>query len=239
MKLLITSLALSISLQAFASPINFNESNMNEINQIEVYEVNEDNNLVELPKGDLSELAAFPRKRPIKAGIGDTIMIGRQLIAFGKEIYKIIEAGKPVVTIGETTPVSVLPKNELGVNISAFDLENWKMPKAKKYRVIAKNGFGSTMISFEFMLIFSYGGSYEGAGAYIAGAEVSATEVQVGWGYNLDANFKVQSIVNQGTKESPVAAAVLQIGYTMKTVLKETKSVKKFMINGNGQVRAY
>jgi hypothetical protein len=239
MKLLITSLALSISLQAFASPINFNESNMNEINQIEVYEVNEDNNLVELPKGDLSELAAFPRKRPIKAGIGDTIMIGRQLIAFGKEIYKIIEAGKPVVTIGETTPVSVLPKNELGVNINAFDLENWKMPKAKKYRVIAKNGFGSTMISFEFMLIFSYGGSYEGAGAYIAGAEVSATEVQVGWGYNLDANFKVQSIVNQGTKESPVAAAVLQIGYTMKTVLKETKSVKKFMINGNGQVRAY
>jgi hypothetical protein len=239
MKLLITSLALSISLQAFASPVYFNESNMNEIDHIEVFEVNEDNNLVVLPRGDFSELAAFPRKRPIKGGIGETIMIGRELIAFGKEIYKIIEAGKPVVTIGDTTPVSILPKNELGTSISAFDLENWKMPRVKKYKVVAKNGFGSTMISFEFMLIFSYGGSYEGSGAYIAGAEVSATEVQVGWGYNLDANFKVQSIVNQGTKESPVAAAILQIGYTMKTILKETRSVKKFMVNGNGQVKAY
>ncbi len=239
MKLMIASLALSISLQTIASPINLNVSDMNEINQIEVYEVNEDNNLVVLPNADISELDGFVARKPMKGGIGDTIMIGRQLIAFGKEVYKIIEAGKPVVTIGDTTPVSILPKNERGVNISAFDLENWQMPKAKKYKVIAKNGFGSTMIAFEFMVIFSYGGSYDGAGAYIAGAEVSATEVQVGWGYNLDANFKVQSIVNQGTTEDPIAAAVLQISYTMKTVLKETKSTKKFMINGKGQIRAY
>lgn len=239
MKLLITSLALSISFQVFAGQVTSFETDLNEISEVEIYEVNEDHNLVVVPSNDISELEGFIARKPIKGGIGDTIMVGRQLIAFGKEIYEIIEAGKPVVSIGETTPVSVLPKNDLGVNISAFDLENWKMPKTKKYKVVAKNGFGSTMISFEFMLIFSYGGSYQGAGAYITGAEISATEVKVGWGYNLDANFKVQSIVNQGTTSNPIAAAVLQISYTMKTVLKETKSVKKFMINGNGQVRAY
>jgi hypothetical protein len=222
---------MTISFQAFSSDFD-------QIQSIEVYEVNEDNNLVVLNTSNVDDLQGQEVRKPNK-GIGNALMVGRELIAFGKEIYKIIEAGKPVVSVGELTPVSILPKNELGVRISSFDLEGWKEPRAKKYRVVAKNGFGYNMISFEFMIMFSYGGSYDGKGAFIADAEISATDVEVSWGYNLAADFKVKSILNQGSKENPVAATVLQISYTMKTVLKETKSTKKFLVNGLGKIRAY
>jgi hypothetical protein len=171
--------------------------------------------------------------------VGEYIAIGREIIAFGKEVYAIIEAGKPVVNVGEAVPLSILPRDKNGEMVDAFQLENWKMPAAKKYRVTAKNLYGMQTIKFEFLMIFTYGGQYRGKGAYITGAEVSPTEVEVAWGYNLDASFKVQSISNQGTSTSPVAAAVIQINYTIKTILKESRSAMKFMINGNGQSQAY
>jgi len=40
--------------------------------------------------------------------LGDIIATTRQIIAFGKEIYKIVEAGKPVINT-EHAPISVLP----------------------------------------------------------------------------------------------------------------------------------
>ena len=60
------------------------------------------------------------------------------------------------------------------------------------------------------MLIYTYGGSYDGKGAYITGAEVVPTDVNVAWGYNLGASMKVKSIFNQGSRENPVAAAILE-----------------------------
>lgn len=195
---------------------------------------------VKLPQATLAPMEGqVSKSHKSNKSVGEVLMTARQLIAFGKEVYKIIEAGKPVVNTGTATPISVLPKSEKGNYIDAFDLENWKMPKSQKFRVVAKNGFGMKTITFEFMLIFTYGGSYEGKGAYITGAEVATTKVDVAWGYTLDADFKVQSIVNQGSTENPVAAAVLQIDYQMSTVLKDSRTSKKFMINGLGQVRGY
>ena len=238
MKKLLVTMTLCFSSLVFADTIQDLENDFFEIKEVEVFEVAEDNNLVELRNYNSSEIAHYTKIK-YRKNIGQTLMVARDLIAFGKEIYKIIEAGKPVVNIGEVTPVSVLPRGENGTQVDTFDLEGWKMPKSKKFKVVAKNGFGMSMVSFEFMLLFTYGGQYNGKGAYLTGAEITATDVQVGWGYNLDANFKVQSMTNQGTRQNPIAAAVLQITYKMKTLVKETQSTKKFMINGNGFIRAY
>ncbi|MEX0799566.1 MAG: hypothetical protein WD025_08975, partial [Bacteriovoracaceae bacterium] len=145
---------------------------------------------------------------------------------------------KPVVTI-ESTPVSVLPRDAKGEYVDPFHLTNWSAPKVKKYKVVAKNYMGMKPVSFEFMLIFSYGGKYGGKGVYLTGAQIKPTDVQVGWGYNLDANFQVQSVVNQGSAENPVAGAVLMIDYTIKTVLKESKHNRTFFVNGRGKTQAY
>lgn len=241
MRLLLLCAALSFSQVSLATDVYSDEYNT--ISEVEMVEVVVDalGNEIEkkMPTADLKPMKGEVLKGNKSGGIGEVIMVTKEIIALGKEIYKIIEAGKPVVNIGDTTPISVLPRDEKGEAIDAFYLENWKMPKARKYKVICKNGFGMKTISFEFMLLFTYGGSYNGKGAYITGAEVASTDVQVAWGYSLDANFKVQSIVNQGTTANPIAAAVLQIDYKIATVLKESRSSKKFMINGLGQSQAY
>lgn len=184
------------------------------------------------------EVLMSEAKKNRNKGLGEIIMATKQLIALGKEIYKIIEAGKPVVTV-ESTPVSVLPRDEKGEYVDAMYLSNWKMPKAKKFKVAAKNYLGMTPVSFEFMLIYTYGGNYNGKGAYLTGTQIKPTTVDVSWGYTVDATFKVQSIVNQGSSEAPVAGAVLMIDYTIKTVLKESRNSRTFFVNGNGQAQAY
>jgi hypothetical protein len=240
---LVATLILSLlTLNAFATDVYSDEYNT--IESVEMFEVHEDALGYEVTKKVENGNLVVPANSQVNTnnksgGIGQYIMVAKEIIAFGKEVYKIIEAGKPVVNVGESVPLSILPKDEKGQMVDAFMLENWKMPKTQKYRVRAKNGFGMTTISFDFMLIYTYGGKYNGKGAYITGAEVAPTQVDVAWGYNLDAQMKVKSIFNQGTSESPVAAAVLEINYTIKTVLKESRSTKKFMVNGLGQSQGY
>ena len=239
MKFIITLALFTLTLSSFASVDVYSDS-YNTIKSVEMVEVVTDVFGNEVEQKMISNPFQTPKSqlRSTK-GLGEVIMATKEIIALGKEIYKIIEAGKPVVTIGENKPLSVLPRDEKGNYIDAFDLERWQMPKARKYRVIAKNGFGMKTISFDFMLIFTYGGQYNGKGAYITGAEVASVDVNVAWGYELDARFKVQSIFNQGTKSNPIAAAVLQIDYKISTVLKESRSSRKFMINGLGQTQSY
>jgi hypothetical protein len=169
----------------------------------------------------------------------EVIAITRQFIALGKEIYEIIEAGRPVYNNAQATPLAILPKDEKGEVVEAMQLEGWKAPKSKKYKVEFKNGFGATPVSFTFMLIYGYGGSYNGSGAYITGAQIMPTDVSVSWGYSVDASFKVHSIMNQGTSDNPVASAVLQLNYQVSTVLKTVDKKVTFHINGLGQTTKY
>lgn len=176
--------------------------------------------------------------RPVTKNVSGVIMMTRQLIALGKEIYEIVEAGRPVVTV-ESEPVQILPRDEQGATIQAMELSNWNAPKVKKYSVRTRNYLGMTPASFDFMLIYSYGGKYRGKGAYITGAQIKPTSVNVAWGYSLDASFKVQSIMNQGSEANPVAGAVLMIDYRIKTVLMDRTNNASYFINGLGQTTTY
>jgi hypothetical protein len=247
MKLLTLAFCLSSFVTWSAKAENVYDPQFQRIQSVELVEVIEDElgNEVEVPvmeqklPSDIEALMDLAQ--PVandKANIGEIIMIADKLIALGEKIYKIIEKGKPVVTMN-STPVSVLPKDEKGGYVDAFYLENWKAPKSQKFRVITKNYLGMTPASFEFMLIYTYGGSLNGKGKYLTGAQIKPTAVDVKWGYKLDASFKVQSIMNQGTNEDPVAAAVLMIDYRIWTILQDTSHNKTFFVNGKGQASAY
>lgn len=232
--------------QAFASGDYYSDQ-YHTLQTVELYEVGSDadGNEVEvlkqksrLPNELQSMLQAYNKNAKSFQGLGEVLMATKQLIALGKEIYKIIEAGKPVVTI-ESTPVSVLPRDLKGEPIDPLRMSNWSAPKVRKYKVVAKNYLGMRPVSFVFMLIFSYGGKMDEKGFYLTGAQIKPTDVQVGWGYSLDASFKVQSIVNQGSAEDPVAGAVLMIDYTIKTVMKESRQNRSFFVNGLGHTQSY
>jgi len=171
------------------------------------------------------------------ASVGEVIMVADQIIALGEKIYKIIEKGRPVVQT-QYSPISVLPKYSNGNSVDAMDMENWSSPKGIKYKVSYKNLYGMNVASIEFLVLMSYGGRYNGKGRYITSAQIIPSNVTAAWGYDVSATMKLNSIQNKGTKASPVAAAVLNFSYTVKTVMKHDENHMTFYMDGNGTLKA-
>ena len=55
------------------------------------------------------------------------------------------------------------------------------------------------------------------------------------YGYKMDVNFKVQSILNTGTSDNPVAAAVLVLDYSVSTLMQVRTGTKSYYITGEGE----
>lgn len=240
--LLITVVMSLMAFNAFA--VNVYSEQFQTIKSVELVEI------IENEDGSESESIVFTKKMPDfydqfnvksdiqKTNVAGVIMMTKELIALGKQIYAIVEAGKPVVKI-ESSPIHVLPRSNGSVSTDAMALQGWSMPTTKKYRYAVKNYLNAKPVNIEFMLIFSHGGNQDGKGAYISGAQVKPTLVDVKWGYKVDVSYKLQSIINQGSALDPVAGAILMFDFNIKTVLQDKSVSKTFFINGNGDVKAY
>ncbi|MCT4641603.1 MAG: hypothetical protein N4A33_04845 [Bacteriovoracaceae bacterium] len=191
-------------------------------------------------KQKIDEILGGKPKVPKKPGqamtIGEVIKVGSDLVALGKDVYDLVKLGRPVLNVN-TTPISIVPMNEQRTEVVApFDMENWKLPKVKKFRVKANNYLGMEVINFTWKVIFNYGGSYMGKGAFITGAEIKPEEVDLGYGYSMDVTYKLQSMTNVGTKESPMAQAVLEIEMKVETMFKTSLRNFSYVINGAGGI---
>lgn len=189
----------------------------------------------EIPQVENSNKTNFEPSVMMNGGeIGQVIAVADQIIAFGERVYAIVKKGKPVVNTS-WAPVSVLPR-QAGKTIEAMDLDNWSYPKSRKYKVTYVNGFNMNVVEFTYNVNFSYGGSYNGKGRYITGAQIVPEYVSVAWGYEFDASMKVVSIINRGTKNSPVAGATLQLSYNVATIIQEDRNNVSYFIQGDGQI---
>lgn len=160
-----------------------------------------------------------------------------EIIAIGKEIYKIVEAGKPQVVLSSEA-IDALPKNDQGNPISPFSLENWSYPKTSStYQLKIVNRLGMTVIDFRFKVIFTYGGSLNGKGAYLSAVQIKPVRTSVAWGFGLEAQYKLQNLYNQGTRENPVAAMNLLMDYSYSTIFYVEKFSQVFFVNGRGALR--
>ncbi|HAZ14816.1 MAG: hypothetical protein A2X86_22165 [Bdellovibrionales bacterium GWA2_49_15] len=166
--------------------------------------------------------------------LGEVIMVVDQLIALGKKIWPIIEAGRPVVNTNLPV-VHVLPR-EAGQDGSLYDLSNWDAPKAIGYRVTYKNFYGMEVIAFTYSISFQPGGQFNGKGAYISGASVTANNVKVSWGFDFSAKSEVVAITNRGSRENPVAGLTLKISYIAKSVLSDIRNSYNYHLTGRGAI---
>ena len=158
------------------------------------------------------------------------------LIAIGKKIWPIVEAGRPVITTTGLVPsLSVLPHIEgNGARTELYKMAGWSLPKVVSYRVSYKNLFNSEVIGFTYSVFFQYGGSYEGNGKYLTSLKVQASKVYAAWGFNFDAKSELINVANVGTIENPVASAIIQISYAAKGKLNESRNAQSFYVDGNG-----
>lgn len=239
---LIAVLSLCVLSQAYAGGTYNFDVNPEDAQTVELTEISVDENGNEIEKAVETNknfvLAKTRNSTAKRVGALNVLMVTKELIALGKEIYKIVDAGRPVVKV-ESEPVDILPRNEHGVTFDRLSLENWKAPKAKTYRVKMKNLYGVTTVDFKFMIIFSYGGQLDGKGKYIAGAQIKPKLVDVKWGYTFEAEYKLETILNEGSSKDPVVGAILELDYGISTVMQDRKKNVTFYINGNGDLQLY
>jgi hypothetical protein len=203
------------------------------ITSVEVQQVPNPVNLIEL--SPTVELPKIP-KNPID----EIAMYVDGLIAIGKKIWPIIDAGRPVInTAGLVPALSVLPfPDGSRTKPEMYEMANWSIPKAVSYRVSYKNYFNSEVIGFTYTVFFQYNGSYKGNGKYLTSIKVQASQIYASWGFNFDATSELISVSNVGTEENPIASAIIQISYKARGLLNETRNAQSFYVDGTGRMQS-
>jgi hypothetical protein len=167
--------------------------------------------------------------------VGRVIVIAKDLVALGESIYHLVQKGKPTV---KTTyaPISVIPRVD-GKHVDILDMENWSMPRRLSYEVEYKNYYGMNVVKFRYSIIFSHSGSFNGKGAYLTSTQIIPESVEVSWGYDFSAQMKLGGIQNMGTKQSPIAAAILIMEYQVETVFRSEVTANSYFVTGKGGYR--
>ena len=163
----------------------------------------------------------------------------KNLVALGESIYTLVQKGKPKNTT-EYTPVTVTPKDPMTKEyVDPFDLEGFSVPEAKTFKIQIKNKVGKTVVNFVYKVVYSYGGSYNGAGKYITGVNIIPASVKTRFGWDFASSMKVTGIMNHGSKDSPIAGVMITIKYSANSWGSATERNDTVHITGDGKFRAY
>ncbi len=171
--------------------------------------------------------------------LGTIILTLDKIMALGKKVWAIIEGGRPIVQLNLGNHVSVLPYQKGETDLGVLDLDNWSSFKGMKYTVTCENLLGLEVIRFTYIASFQHNGEYLGKGKYLSNIQIVATDVEVAWGYDFNAETIVRSLSQSGSKDDPVAEIVLSVSYKTKNVLKETRGEHFLHITGLGEVESH
>lgn len=162
----------------------------------------------------------------------DWVSMVDSIINIGQKIWKIVEAGRPTLNFKDKS-ASAVPSDAKCL----AELANWQMPESKSFRMKYKNGFGMNVITFEYKVIYSYGGSYKGKGRYLANVSVHPQQVNVSWGFKFDANVEIMEVLNLGSQEDQMAGMQLAVRWNVSSVIQEQLREELFFVQGDGQFR--
>lgn len=187
--------------------------------------------------GEVDEADEIPVEEYVsEKGLGEVIVVVDQLIALGKKVWPIIEAGRPVVS-SRLGAISVLPLSSRDGDAS--ELQNWSAPRHRKYRLVYENVYGMDVVTFSFTVHYQYGGNLDGVGKYLTAVTVTANEIYVMWGFDFNAKSSLVKVTNRGTRANPVAGVTLEVSQVAKTVFTEVRRTDTFHISGDGRFVRY
>lgn len=190
-------------------------------------------NTVKIPERFNNENPAETGK--VGGAVNSIIMVIDKLIAIGQKIIPTIKEGKSVVTSNPMAAISVLPRTE-NKDFVVHEMGNWSIPKTALFKVAYSNGFGSEVVQFTYAVTFQYGGTHKGKGKYLNGIRVSPKNINVTWGFDLDATSQLIAISNVGSEENVIAGASVEIVYTVKNWMKHISTADGFFVDGRGQI---
>ncbi|AZZ38194.1 hypothetical protein CIK05_15760 [Bdellovibrio sp. qaytius] len=156
-----------------------------------------------------------------------------KIINIGTKIWTVLEKGKPVASF-QKAKANAVPQN-----ITAWQqLEGWKSPQSKYYEITYKNVYGVEVAKLVYKIIYLSGGSYKGQGKYIGYVSVEPQEFKTAYMYTFNVQAAVESVYNKGTSENPLAGMIININWTVSTVLKTETQSYSYEIDGAGNFSA-
>lgn len=170
---------------------------------------------------------------------GRIISTAKDVVALGEAIYELINKGRPKITT-TYAPISVIPKDPTTKEVVDFaDMEGFSMPVEKRFLAKVKNMANQEVVNFEYRLMYSYGGSYNGKGKYLTGVIIIPGNIRAKKGWNIDSSMSLSGIMNHGTKENPVAGAIITIKYSLSSMFSAFERNDTIHITGNGEMKAF
>lgn len=243
-KLLLAVTLLGVGVAQAEEHINEYQEDYYTLDTVEVVEIRTDvlnqevEEILETNKIDqvTGEYLPFgPKSNKNIANVGMAIAYAKDLVALGEAIYHLVQKGKPHNTT-EYAPISVIPLVN-GKQIDIFDTENWTVPKRATYEIKWKNLYGMEVVKFKYTVMFSYNGSYNGKGAFLTAAQIYPVSVMTMWGFDFSAKMKLNGIMNHGTKDQPVAGAIMALEYRVENILKAELYTDSYHVTGKGYMK--
>jgi hypothetical protein len=159
-------------------------------------------------------------------------MVVDKIINIGKKIWNIVQAGKPVSNI-KTDVATALP---MGAKCWT-DLGNWQMPQSKVYQASFVNGWGSEVVKISYRVLWLPGGQVNGVGNYIGYATITPVNVEVSWGFTLNATVSIPTVFNMGSKTAPVGGMQMTMQYRVESALTTIDQAQAFFVDGRGNFK--
>ncbi len=159
-----------------------------------------------------------------------------QIINILKKIYDFVKENKPVVN----TSIDQAAAVPQGIN-SWQQMAGWREKHTGQYTILYKNLYGMEVVKIVVRVHFYHSGNYNNVGKYITCATVSIDEMNVMWGYTLNATVKIpdSGIVNIGTNQNPVAGMKMFVNWVVTTILQHQEGTLTFSLDGNGNISGY
>ncbi len=168
---------------------------------------------------------------PIGSRLDQVDLIVDKIINIGQKIWNIIEKGRPIANYS-SSKATALP-----ANTTRWDqLESWRAPRSKVVSVAYKNAYGFEVVRFTYRIVLLYGGSVKGIGKYIGYATVEPLKITTAYMYSFNAKTEVTAVYNMGTSPNPLAGMILNINWTVETVLKKSTTTHTFTLDGLGNI---
>ena len=170
---------------------------------------------------------------------GKVIQVVKDLVALGETIYDLVKKGKPS-NVTEYTAISVIPRDPTTKEIvDPLSMEGFSFPEERSYVAKVKNAVGKEVVTFSYKVIFSHSGSFNGKGKYLTNVMVVPGAVKTSFGWDFSATMRLSGVMNHGTKDEPVAGALVAIKYTVTSWSAAFERNDTIHVSGKGDVRNF
>lgn len=234
MKLLLALLVGLTAQMSMANEIVVKKVNDDLIKEIVIEKVS-----VEELSADEADMIFTNDEDPVEdliGSIGEAILTGKvnpaSVVNVAQKAWVVLKQNEPVLN-AKTKTANALPEGLENWRL----LERWQAPRAETYKVQYKNLYGSNVVTLNYRLVYSYGGQAAGVGKYLTNVAIQYQQVEVTWGYILNAHVTVPQVLNMGTMADPVAGMEIMLNWNITTrplSLKKGKYSTSFFVSGDG-----